>query len=86
MVYHQCNGFENQCSYLTNVKEEGRGTELKKKEMEASVAQYPKILLSPNDVVQYLISGNKELFFFPLLSARRTPKILTNSMSTKPFI
>lgn len=37
--------------------------------MESNAAQDPRILLSPNDVIQYLISSDKK-GFFPLLSAR----------------
>lgn len=36
-----------------------------KKEMESSAAQDPRILLSPNDVIQYLISSDNKAFFSP---------------------
>jgi len=47
--------------------------------MESSAAQDSRILLSPNDVMQYLISGDKKIFFPPF---SKKP----NSILTKPCI
>ena len=47
--------------------------------MESSAAQDARILLSPNDVIQYLISGDKKAFFSPFSKK-------ANSTLTKPCI
>lgn len=49
-----------------------------KKEMESSAAQDSRILLSPNDVIQYLISSDNKGVFSPPFS-KKANSTLTKS-------
>lgn len=79
MVHQQCNDFEHRCPHLRKENKRRRGKGTKKKEKQSRATQDPRILLSSNDVIQYLISGDKKAFFSPFSKK-------ANSTLTKPCI